>query len=73
VGEVFDALQEEFALNAEAGFFGEGLLHLFTHATADDFPVFPYPGASRDARHLPVVNKSAAVTILLQSCQASRT
>src|SRR5437868_4954480 len=61
VGEVFDALQEEFALNLEAGLFGEGFLSFFTDPAADDFSVSPNHGATGDAEHLPVVDEGAAV------------
>ncbi|HWB06260.1 MAG TPA: hypothetical protein VG796_24770 [Verrucomicrobiales bacterium] len=36
-GEVFDALQEEVALDLKAGFFGEGFLSSFTDTAMDDF------------------------------------
>jgi hypothetical protein len=63
-GEVFDALQEEFALDLKAGFFGEGFLCSLADVAAVTFPSSRTRGATRDAEHLPVVDEGAAVTLL---------
>jgi hypothetical protein len=66
VREVFDTLQEEFALDGETGLFGEGFLGSLADPAADDFSVFPNAKATGDAEHLPVVNQGATVTLFSQ-------